>query len=419
MQSNNWIKQHVIYNYLKNRNLIGILLPETNVIKNNKLKIKYNINHDEYVLLKDQHELDGETKKKYLDKILASIYALHSSRILHRSLDLNSFVIIKDELYMTMGDRFSFHFQSKSYQKIKGKYCNLHKWCDLPFIPPELRQFKESLDSKDSKKDSKNDMIDYGMEVDIWNIGLIMFYLIFQSDLPKEIPTCDDLEEFYTDNKHKWINIPDGDIYIVIIKHMLTLTPESRITSYAAKNMAEIPKNMIYKNEDSLRETKVDYNIKMSIAYNIFLSNAYIHIDHTDNIKIPFNKLVYVIFNQYNLYKDVKKYIDVDYNVVELDELKGSGADNLLDRIIYTLSSNIAKNVEINYEKHVKNNELVSVISYEYKLLFILKVISEFILCDMSPSVKDYEKFNFTSEKEINMIISFILQSLPNQVQLL
>lgn len=407
MQFNNQVKQYIIYNYLVNRKVLGILLPKK--INSNTLKISFSKN------IKSVYntDIDDDKKKEYLDQIIASIYILHSSRIIHRSINFNSFVIKNDKLYLTLGNNFTFHFQSNSYKKIKNKYCNPNQWMKSPFISPELRNLED-------------ENINYGMELDIWNIGLVMFNLIFQDDLPCQEPTGKDLEDYYYKNKSKWINIPDGDIYIKIIKHMLALEPDGnvikRITAYAAKNMAEIPNTMIY-NKDiqtySQTDEKVDYNAELLYNNKLFLDQFVF------NNKNKFDMMKKIIFNHYhyleeiNDIKDLKDLKDLndlnDINDIDKKvECKSEECHNLLNRIKYALASNISNSVEFKNENEDRHKKIEIP-----NLLFILKVISEMIICEYSETLKDYKKFDFNNVNEINDLILFILQNLPTQVRLL
>lgn len=390
--SDNWLKIHYIYKHLKYRNIIGILLPKKNILYHDKekdtteLKLSFpKTNKIHY------SKIDAKTKGQFIEQILASLHALHSSKIIHRNINYDTWVIRKNKIYMRIDLYATFHFLSKSYQKIKSKYLNPKQWATI--IAPEL---------------GSDDFIDYGMEIDIWNTGVVIFKLIFNETI--KIPfTTEWLLDYIQINKSKWQQIPDGDIFIKIMRHFLCNdTGEQRMTSYAAKNMAEIPNAMIYSNDkDELKEDKyiVDtQTINTTLPIFDFLVTESSHIGVNYSSEIIFNYYDLVIGKFDILTMTRTQYSDI-ISDIKLDS-------NIKADLIYSVACNIAINSKLTTCHLPFRHSAI-------RIIYILRVMAELILFDEAPAFEHYKEFGFKSKHGvINAIVAINLE-IPDQVRLL
>ena len=171
----------------------------------------------EYCPLGNLEDLQGVEGPQYISvfrQMLNGLRHLHENRVVHRDLKPANLLV---------ANLFPFIIKISDFgpSKVAAEDVFLKTFCGTPlYAAPEVYAPRET---------------GYGPEVDIWSAGVIMLQFIFG------LPSSDDIEEFPS---MAWVdewpvrlveridNLDENNDQVIgILKHMVTKTPEDRLTA--------------------------------------------------------------------------------------------------------------------------------------------------------------------------------------------
>ncbi len=212
-----------------------------------------------------------------IDDMCIAVHNCHALKILHRDIRLESF-FHDDKTTLGGWNSACFNPGNMSYKNIK----------------PHLLRNPLYLNHIEAPEMAGNmsDMIKYGFEYDMWCLGLVIFELLFCTELEREIPVGQYTDKWLVEwiDAHPLTDIKYSTLYLALLKALLASDPARRATSYTAKNLCDGPtaSNLFNNNIGCLTEgsTKMK-SIEDGLMYRQYYCNIKATVELLSSTKGP------------------------------------------------------------------------------------------------------------------------------------
>lgn len=298
-------------------------------------------------------KLDGKERVSIVEDIISAVFVTHTQRIIHRNISTGTFYREGDHFVIWDFDNAAINVGCRSFVNKPRNRFVVPTWnTNLPpeFYTPEPVT-KDAKDIEEAKKDEKvpvprsppregtrtikaaplkkgrvgkkvrgakaddhkdvKDVKDvkevkiekeelhprveipktrlYGYELDVWNMGLVIFEVLFGTTaFEASKMTVEDIHK-NPDKFSAWLmdwtskqmkDIPEGPVYAVVVRQCLN--PKERNSSYGIKNICDIKTGALFEAEDKDIEDKYEKKIKRTNFQGKFEVKNYQYIDYED-----------------------------------------------------------------------------------------------------------------------------------------